>query len=82
MTRSLTLNSAANKAAFKRESTDGRIRGLSQIVRAKTEKKSNDAFTVGGSAKPKLRTTEHNIRQEKEDALAYINEEIKRYDQT
>lgn len=50
------------------------------MVRNRSTKKASDAFALGGSAQPKPRTREHNIRQEKEDALKYINEEIKRYD--
>lgn len=50
------------------------------MVRNKSTNKASDAFALGGSAHPKPRVREHNIRQEKEDALKYINEEIKRYD--
>jgi hypothetical protein len=84
--RKSTLNTAANLAAHRRSQITGKLRKLSEnklssLSLPKKYTKDDLGFLFGGSAKPKLATEKVNVRKEKEKALAWVKDEIKKYDQ-
>lgn len=80
--RSNTINSDADAAAHRRSQITGKLRMLSS-ARSMTRgmpQKEDLGFLFGGSAKPKMATTKVNVRKEKEKALGWIRDELKKYD--
>lgn len=72
-------------AAHRRSMITGKLRKLSEnkissLSLPKRHTKDDLGFLFGGSAKPKLATEKVNVRKEKEKAMNWIKDEIKKYD--
>jgi hypothetical protein len=81
--RANTIGRDADQAAHRRSQITGKLRHLSstksfsQVGRSKQDL----GLMFGGSAKPKLATEKVNVRKEKEKAVGWIRDELKKYDQ-
>lgn len=65
---------------MRRSKTSGKIRGFSGINQtAQSQKSAAISVLFGGSALPKLKSENFDVRQEKEKALLWIQSESKKY---
>jgi hypothetical protein len=80
--KSMDINAAADQAAHRRSMLTGKLRKLADTRSGGPRhfQKDDLGFLFGGSAKPKLATEKVNVRKEKEKALGWIRDEIKKYD--
>ena len=78
------ISTAAELASHRRSMITGKQRMLSvtrsDVHSVKHYTKEDLGFLFGGSAKPKLATEKVNVRKEKDKALGWIRDEVKKYD--